>query len=862
MTTFTARGATKHLALVALYAFLSLIATYPLVLHFTTHVPGDITDAPALARNLWWIQFAIFDLNSSPLYSNYVFYPIGVNLFAYTHTLVSGLLTIPMVWNSSYVTANNCLVVFELTLSAYGMYLLAYDRLRHARRDTQAALFAGFLYGLGSYHLNYVALGQPNMAGNQWVPFYFLYLIRALESRQLVRYTIMAGIFFALSVWTELTYAAFIGLLTLGYWILNAPAISGRTFLKHALTLGMFALAALGPILLDMIRETARYGDYWTVGLALTRLFSADLFGFVLPSSFSPLLGWLTRSLPFQSINWTFVGWVPLALAVIAFVRFREARIWGWLAITFAVLMLGPALQVAGTDTNLPLPFNLFSAVPFFKSNRYPFRLNSILVLALALLASYGLAEVLGHARWRVATLGLVAFAFVEQLAVPMPLTDLRAADIFKTIRADPGDFTVLDLPLSWRNSINIQGAIDYRAHFWQTVHQKRLLDGSTSRNPAFKFQYFLQAPIINSIIALENGRELDDTRRAQDRAMAREVLRFFDIRYVNAFRAKTDPKVLAFVLDLFPATEIYHDEERTVYRIRAAGSRERGILDPSSEIANLHFDDGWGRAQVAPEGFGYRWAEQGESRLWLPLSRGDYEVKFKLSAAAAAQKISLRVNGEVIQELSAADQWSEYTIRVTARDGLNEFAFSTSTTPLRVTRFDDYSIGDTGMVSPVDISVTASGFDAGRVGEIFVGGRNVIERRRGYTLVALNAKTGVVERSDRFDTFSDLTESRHLAQFVTALPTGTIVAGAAVDDVSKELQQEAIDALRQLGVESDLRFQFRAAHAFIGVKGAQPGQAIERVDARLPANVSVGKNVSSDRVAFALGMVTWEAIK
>lgn len=861
MTQFAARGVTKHLALLAFYAFLSLVATYPLVLHFTTHVPGDITDAPALARNLWWIQFAIFDLNTSPLYSNYVFYPIGVNLFAYTHTLVSGLLTIPIEWNSNYVAANNCLVVFELTLSAYGMYLLAYDRLRRTRLDTRVALFAGFLYGLGSYHLNYVALGQPNIAGNQWVPFYFLFLIRALESRQVVRYSIFVGIFFALSAWTELTYAAFLGLLTVGYWILSARKISGRAFLKHALTVGVLALAALAPILFDMMRETARYGDYWTVGLALTRLFSADLFGFVLPSSLNPLLGWLTRSLPFQSINWTFVGWVPLALAVIAFLRFREARIWGWLALIFAVLMLGPVLQIAGADTNLPLPFSLFSAVPFFKSNRYPFRLNSILMLALALLASYGLAEILGHQRWKIATLGIIAFAFVEQLTVPIPLTDLRAADIFRTIRAEPGDFAVLDLPLSWRNSINIQGAIDYRAHFWQTVHQKRLLDGSTSRNPAFKFQYFLEAPIINSIIALENGRELDDTRRAQDRAMAREVLRFYDIRYINAFRAKTDPKVLAYVLDLFPATEIYRDEERTVYRI-APQPRERGNLDPSSEIASLYFDDGWGRAQVAPEGFGYRWAEQGESRLWLPLSQGDYEIKFKLRTPNVTQKISFRVNGETIQELSAGDMWNDYTIRVTARDGLNEFVFTTSTTPLSGMRFDDYSIGDTGIASPVDISVTATGFDAGRLGEIFVDGKNVIERRRGYTFVALNAKTGVVERSDRFDTFADANESRRLVQFVAALPPGEIVAGAAVDDVSKELQQEAIDALRELGVESDLRFQFRAAHAFIGVKGAQPGQAIERVDARLPANVAVGKNVSSDRVAFPLGTVTWEAVK
>ena len=67
------------------------------------------------------------------------------------------------------------------------------------------------------------------------------------------------------------------------------------------------------------------------------------------------------------------------------------------------------------------------------------------------------------------------------------------------------------------------------------------------------------------------------------------------------------------------------------------------------------------------------------------------------------------------------------------------------------------------------------------------------------------------------------------------------------------------MDALRSIGVEGDLRFQFRAGHAFIGVKGAQPGQVAEQTDGRLPANVAVGKNVASDRAAFALSAIQIE---
>ena len=67
-------GSLNHLALLAFYAFLSLFTTYPLIFNFTTHAPGDVSDAPALTWNLWWIKFSIFDQFTNPLFTNYVFF--------------------------------------------------------------------------------------------------------------------------------------------------------------------------------------------------------------------------------------------------------------------------------------------------------------------------------------------------------------------------------------------------------------------------------------------------------------------------------------------------------------------------------------------------------------------------------------------------------------------------------------------------------------------------------------------------------------------------------------------------------------------------------------------------------------------
>jgi hypothetical protein len=422
-------------------------------------------------------------------------------------------------------------------------------------------------------------------------------------------------------------------------------------------------------------------------------------------------------------------------------------------------------------------------------------------------------------------------------------------------MRAEPGDWTVLDLPLGWRNSVSIQGAIDYKAQFFQAVHQKRLIGGLTSRNPACKFQYFLELPVINSLITLETGGNIDEGRRAADRETAPDILRFFDIRYIEVQRALTSARVLDYVLDVFPLREVYRDDERLVYRV-VQTPPPLAAVDLNAESARLYFDEGWGRAQALPEGTGYRWAGRGDARLWLPLARTDRQVRFRLLAPRAEQRVSVRVNGESAAEWVLTTEWKEYILHLppaAVRAGLNEIAFSNETVPVGATRQGDYAVGQTGVVSPVDLVATSAGFDAGRFGEIFVDGRNIIPNERGYHLVAVNPQTGRVERTGVFDTFADPGESTRLAQFVDTLPAGEIVVGVAVDEVSKQLQQVAVDALRRLGVDGDVRFSFRADHAFIGVKGAWPGQALEKLDGRWPANVAVGKNIGGDRAAFAM---------
>jgi hypothetical protein len=127
---------------------------------------------------------------------------------------------------------------------------------------------------------------------------------------------------------------------------------------------------------------------------------------------------------------------------------------------------------------------------------------------------------------------------------------------------------------------------------------------------------------------------------------------------------------------------------------------------------------------------------------------------------------------------------------------------------------------------------VTSAGQPYGSEAAIVFDGTDLSPRRRGYNLVAVGP-AGRDVRSAGFDTFLRPEAAGELAAWIAALPAGTVVAGAVQDEASGRLTQEAVRAMETLGLHGDLRGRFRESHAFVGVKGAPPGSALEAIGPR-----------------------------
>jgi len=72
-------------------------------------------------------------------------------------------------------------------------------------------------------------------------------------------------------------------------------------------------------------------------------------------------------------------------------------------------------------------------------------------------------------------------------------------------------------------------------------------------------------------------------------------------------------------------------------------------------------------------------------------------------------------------------------------------------------------------------------------------------------------------------------------------VPAGAIVVALVRDEGTANLSPDAVRALRSIGARADVSGRFRLAHAVIGLKGAAPGDAVERAGSE-PVWVAVGR--------------------
>jgi len=846
------------------YALLALALTWPTAAHLSTHLPGDGGDDPAIAWNLWWVKYALLNAGQNPFQTDFMFYPLGLNLAFYTLTPLNAAAALPFTLNLGVVAASNLHMLFTLIIAGLGAFLLARYLLADQPQPNQwwCAALAGGFYAFAGSKLFYVALGQFNIASAHWIPLAVLYAIRTHRQPRRLKNAILAGLFLTLQAWAELTYASFVLVFVGLYWLywllasisaLKNPAAAWRAArpqLIAALALLAVFVVGISPILARMLPDMFTEGDFMVEGGGFAAAFSADLLGFVIPTMRHPLLGGLvthTGIIAFDKGQHIYLGVTLLGLALLAAAtgyKNAQTRFWLLAALVFALLTLGPTITINGHATGLAGPFVVLQQLPFFKGNRYPSRYSVMLILSLSVLAGFALAWLTSRTRRAPLLAALVAGLFLaEHLSAPLPQSDMRLPAPYQTIAADPANFAVLDIPFAWRNGFRITGAYTTQfmfGQFYQTAYQKPLLQGNTSRNPEFKFRYFTQAPLLNSLLALETGKTLPPERLPADRAIAADALRFFNLKYIivrpdfSGSPIVTPQATIPYIEAALPVQKIYADSALTLYQVNAGPPPATLQITTNSPLAPLYFGEGWG---VITPGQPVA-AQRTAARLLLPLAGGATRLTLNIRAPQP-QTVTLAANGWQSAPQPITTAWQPLT-------------FTLPAAAVRVGPNDIWLKFERTAPAPPDITVLSAGEEVGSYGHIYVNGIDVSPNRRGYN-VAVITPDGV--QTANFDTHAD--PAAALAQFLRAAPANATIALAAADEAGAQLSDDAAQTIRQVtGATGSLRGCFRCSHAIIRPAGGPP---LEALDALRPVAVTTGPGLTEPALA---AQVDWLKIE
>ncbi len=301
--------------------------------------------------DMWWVRHALLDLHQLPWHTTMLYYPQGVTLLLHSVSPLNGIISIPLAKFLSPIETYNTIFALAFVLSGLTAFWLAYAM----TGAYWPSLAAGYLFTFSEIHYAH-SPGHLGPISMQVLPLFLLLWLRLLE-RPSVGRAIAAAIMLFLVLLTDQYLFMFSGLAAivgvgwhlvrcrgLGEWKSQRGIGAACCFLVvSGLTTGalVFAMARVA-------REEPFAGMHVDPSW-----YSADLVGIFVPGStweYRDLTSWIWPPLGEPAEKNTSLGLAMLIAAGFGAVRggragLRSAGYWIAIAITFALLALGPTLQ-------------------------------------------------------------------------------------------------------------------------------------------------------------------------------------------------------------------------------------------------------------------------------------------------------------------------------------------------------------------------------------------------------------------------------------------------------------------------------------------------------------------------------------
>lgn len=420
----------------------------------------DIEDSYIFIWNFWWTRTSVLS-GSNPYWTDTIFYPAGTSLTFHSYPLPYSLASIPlqlaMPGLDGLTACYNITIFLSFVIAAFAAYRLAL----YVTASHPGALLAGLIYAFMPFHLLNAA--RLHVVAIEFLPFYVLAHLQ-MEANPRLRTAAAMGFWLGINYYTSLEYALYLVLFSCIRLIWVAASQPGIVTWKYLYNLpvaaGTFALF-VSPLLYQQIEVSVSSG--WdTIACPIDEAvgWSPALASFVTPSRGNPFFGELFafagsyrdgRTTGMRSE--TVLSFTALGLAALALLRGRGGGFWGFAFLAFLVCSLGPYLRLTGSwSTEIPLPWlALYELVPPFRGGREPARFFPLAMMALSILASFGVRRMFDainrpRLAWGLLMLLGAAVLFEDALRWPVARIDPTVHSLHYRLADESGEFTIMDL--------------------------------------------------------------------------------------------------------------------------------------------------------------------------------------------------------------------------------------------------------------------------------------------------------------------------------------------------------------------------------------------------------------------------------
>jgi hypothetical protein len=552
--------ASTNILVLTIYALLVVVMTWPVAGRLGSAFPASDGDAWVHLWTFNWVKEAL-QSGQNPFFTDLLFYPDGVSLAYHNIAWLQIAAWLPFQALVGLEAAYSLIFLAVFVINGFAAYLLA----REISGSDTAAFIGGLIVAFWPYILSHH--NHPNLILIAWIPLALLHLKRFFERRQLWQ-AFFAALFIALiglTRWQLLIIGGFlIGLYVMTKLLVDTQARTVR-MLAGLAGIGLLSAVMMAPLLAPVLSAQLSREDPEALFVD-EEVAQTDLLAYIVPSRYHPLWGdaafQLAENLGVDRVFVPFIGFAVLLLAIVGSItNWPRSGFWLASATLYIVLALGSDLHVNGRIINLPMPYRLIEDLFFIKIIRHPDRLNVVLAIPVAILATMGVTSLLQRIRGKRRSLALAAFVAVLIMAeyiVSYPTFPASIPDWYTALAEETGQFGILGIPMTPRASP------DKAYMYYQTRHGKPLVEGHVSRPPDNAFDFIDQVPL------LHNMRPADITTPDPGLINVSEQMRQLaaaNIRYLILHKAFLSTGEIDLWRSWLVQDPVHEDEALVVYR-------------------------------------------------------------------------------------------------------------------------------------------------------------------------------------------------------------------------------------------------------------------------------------------------------